>query len=102
MTDREKVIKGINICLQRFHRAEDCPYYDDCGIGCMEQLREDVFDLLKEHEGYVSVPFLWLVKFCTHIDFKEPMSDQERELLWRKKLCQQFGIRITSGEECEV
>lgn len=49
---------------------------------------------MKEQEGYVSVPFSWLVKFCTHIDFKEPMSDSEREQKWKKKLNQQFGIVI--------
>ena len=50
MTDREKVIKGIDICLKRFHCGEDCPYHDNCGIGCMEQLSEDALTLLKEQE----------------------------------------------------
>jgi hypothetical protein len=43
-------------------------------------------------EGYVSVPFSWLVKFCTHFDFVEPLTDAEREVAWRQKLRQQFGI----------
>ena len=45
-------------------------------------------------EGYVSVPFSWFVIFCTHIEFKEPMSDAEREKLWKQKLKQQFGIEV--------
>lgn len=45
-------------------------------------------------EDYVSVPYSWLVKFCTCIEFKEPMSDAEREKLWKQKLKQQFGIEI--------
>ena len=60
---------------------------------------KEILDLLKEQEGYVSIPFSWLVKFCTHIDFKEPMSDQERELLWRRKLDQQFGIGTISMKQ---
>jgi len=47
MTDREKVIKGIDICLQRFRCGEDCPYYE---LECMEQLREDALTLLKEQK----------------------------------------------------
>ena len=50
MADREKIIKGIDICLQRFHCGEDCPYYNDAKIWCEEQLREDALALLKEHE----------------------------------------------------
>ena len=50
--------------------------------------------LLEEQEGKVTVPFSWLVKFCSHIDFKEPMSDLEREQAWRKKLKMQFGIDV--------
>ena len=50
MPNREKVIKGIDICFQRFHCGEDCPYYNDAKSGCMEQLREDVLSLLKEQE----------------------------------------------------
>ena len=48
--DIEKVIKGIDICLQRFHCGEDCPYYNDAKSGCMEQLREDALALLKEQQ----------------------------------------------------
>jgi endogenous inhibitor of DNA gyrase (YacG/DUF329 family) len=47
MVDLEKVIKGIGICLQRFHCGEDCPYYN---AGCIEQLRADALSLLKEQE----------------------------------------------------
>ena len=48
--DKEKIIKGIDICLQRFRCGEDCPYYNYEKIGCMEQLREDALALLKEQE----------------------------------------------------
>ena len=51
--DREKVIKGIDICLQRFRCGEYCPYYNYEKIGCMEQLRDDALELLKEQEAVV-------------------------------------------------
>ena len=47
MPDLEKVIKGIDSCL-RFNCGKDCTYYDNCGIGCTEQLRKDAISLLKE------------------------------------------------------
>ena len=46
--DREKVIKGIDICLNRFHCGAECPYYDNSG--CQEQLRDDALALLKEQQ----------------------------------------------------
>lgn len=49
MPDREKVIKGIDSCL-RFNCGKDCTYYDNCGIGCTEQLRKDIIALLKKQE----------------------------------------------------
>ena len=114
MIDREKVIKAVE-CRKNVHkrcgnpceRIGDCeyavwardsdsePYYPCC---CdIEKLCDDILFLLKEQEGYVSVPFSWLVKFCTHIDFKEPVTDEERELLWKQKLKQQFGIDLEGG-----
>jgi len=49
MADIEKVIKGLDICLQRFRCSEDCPYYTP--NGCMEKLREDALELLKEYKN---------------------------------------------------
>ena len=66
---------------------------DEIMPNCAKLVR-DALDLLKEKEGYVSIPFSWLVKFCTHIDFIEPLTDAEREVAWRQKLRQQFGINI--------
>ena len=78
MPDREKVIKGIDICLQRFHCGEDCPYYE---LECMEQLREDVLALLKEQNPWS--------------DFTE--EDRELIDLIEKKL----DIRIPTKEEIQ-
>ena len=62
--------------------------------GVMVNFGEEILGVLKEREGYVSVPFSWLVKFCSHIDFAEPLTDAEREAAWRQKLGQQFGINV--------
>lgn len=51
MTDREKVAKGIDICLDRFHCSADCPYYaNNLKTGCMEQLQNDAIAMFKEQE----------------------------------------------------
>lgn len=49
--DVEKVIKGIDICLNRFHCGAECPYYDNSG--CQEQLRDDALALLKEQAWHL-------------------------------------------------
>ena len=54
MVDREKVITGVDICLSRFHCGEDCPYYNvENRSGCMELLRKDALELLKEQPEIV-------------------------------------------------
>lgn len=94
MAEMGKVIKALDNCIH-FGCGDECPYYDN---GCYSNgMLSDALELLKEREGYVSVPFDWLVKFCTHIDFKEPLSDEEREEQWKEKLRQQFGIEVTNN-----
>lgn len=96
MTEREKIYKGLAACTNVYAVCKDCPYREQ--RRCQYLLMDDVLNLLKEQKGYVTVPFSWLAKFCTHIDFKEPMTDKERELLWKQKLKQQFGIDIEESE----
>ena len=49
--DREKVIKGLELCKigfgDRCYETE-CPYY---GQGCTESLKNDILELLKEQEA---------------------------------------------------
>lgn len=49
--DREKVIKGLELCEigsdNRCYETE-CPYY---GQGCTESLKNDILELLKEQEA---------------------------------------------------
>ena len=58
MPDREKVIKGLEVCRDQDnppgHRftgcKDDCPYY---GNGCAKKLKEDAMDQLKEQPEIV-------------------------------------------------
>lgn len=44
----EKVIKGIDICLSRFNCGDACPYKQEDSDDCMEQLKNDALEVLKE------------------------------------------------------
>ena len=57
MIDREKVIRGLELCaydpdpgqeLKEIRSCPECPYYRD---GCSSQLIRDALALLKEQEG---------------------------------------------------
>ena len=51
MTDREKVIKAIEICYTLGHDCTECPLFpvDDCN----DKLMHDVLVLLKEQEDEI-------------------------------------------------
>jgi len=53
MPDREKVIKGLEICKERNYCCPECPYYDrDAEMGChSNELMADSLALLKEQEA---------------------------------------------------
>lgn len=93
MADSEKVIKGLEQHISYKCETDDipkkiCPYWE-CEY-CINEVMRNALELLKKQENYVSIPFTWLVKFCTHLDFHEPMSDEERAVLWKKKLNEQL------------
>jgi len=51
MTDREKVIKGLECCgfTENMIRCDNCPY-DRSEGGCFTKLRHEALELLKEQE----------------------------------------------------
>lgn len=49
MTDREKVIKGLEICTSKPCYCTDCPYRANCCLDSQEVM-EDALALLKEQE----------------------------------------------------
>ena len=52
--DREKVIKGLEICTTRPRYCTDCPYKKDCVLDSQEVM-EDSIALLKEQEAEVEI-----------------------------------------------
>lgn len=54
MTDREKVIKGMECCDGYCDDETGCPYFGELeSFDCQEQLRADAIALLKEQEPRV-------------------------------------------------
>ena len=53
--DREKVIKGLEICKERNYCCPACPYYDvDAEMGChSNELMADALAMLKEQEAII-------------------------------------------------
>ena len=49
MIDREKVIKGLEICTSKPCYCTDCPYKSNCYLDSQEVM-EDALSLLKEQE----------------------------------------------------
>lgn len=51
--DREKVIKGLDLCQQGFDCQAECPYLDDCNDlakPMFVDLARDALELLKEQQ----------------------------------------------------
>ena len=51
MPDREKVIKGFEICSQPGSCRSECPYYEKEGTECSYWLMKDALELLKAQEA---------------------------------------------------
>ena len=55
MIDREKVIKGLEICISDSY-CDGCPYNNICyEDGMTQQLMQDTIVLLKEQQNWISV-----------------------------------------------
>ena len=76
MLDREKVMKGLELCIRTKANEQcpsECPYRKDKCIGTVE-LMADALELLKESEAYAQEPqykrsnsfdFWWFTcKYC--------------------------------------
>lgn len=53
MADREKVIKGLEICSDPGSCRSECPYYEKEGAECSYCLLKDALELLKKQEPRV-------------------------------------------------
>ena len=52
MPDREKVIKGLEICTTRPCYCTDCPYKKECCLDS-QNVMEDALSLLKEQDARI-------------------------------------------------
>ena len=75
MPNREKVIKGLDVCLKNIDRPDcpnDCPYLSDClkyeNRVVFQPLMRDALALLNEQEKEIKALRL-LVKWATDCDF---------------------------------
>ena len=98
MPDREKVIKGLEVCRDqnnppgyRFTSCvDDCPYH---GNGCARKLKDDALAMLKEqeaveaeYEGDARSTWWWVCGEChTKIEDKDKFCKEcGRRILWGK------------------
>lgn len=52
MVDREKVIKGLGLCIDEHKDCNNCCYHN-VGIFCVDVLMRDALELLKEQEPII-------------------------------------------------
>lgn len=87
MADREKVIKGLEMCLASIDEAEcpeECPYYETCrnyeNRVIFQPVMRDTLELLKEQEPIkptLSVD-TWICSKCGHtLESQELIDDKE-------------------------
>lgn len=50
MTDREKVIKGLECLITNKVPCDGCPYNEGENSSCLKNIARDAFELLKEQE----------------------------------------------------
>ena len=85
MPDKDKVIKGLELCAERYCDS-DCPYYrrsPTIGGTCTKELLADALALLKEHEAV------------------KPISPTNKSDLWRCGNCNHQLFRCTQQRYCE-
>ena len=98
MTDREKVIKGLECCLPMmsphgFGHCSECPYkrritLDDGIVGCCGELIYDALELLKEQEPV-------RCKDCKYSYFASNRVPEDQCLV-----CGKHGIDVTDDWYC--
>lgn len=72
MVDREKVIKGLELCREgRCHSG--CPY-NHINVGCRKRLDTDAIDLLKEQPEIVQC------KYCAFRDPRDGMCEHVQQM----------------------
>ena len=91
--DKEELIKALDEISQYFYGCyrnaggtKACTQFHTW-MCAADEAKEIIETQNTERHNLIS----WLGKFCTHIDFKEPLNDEERTKLFQEKLKQQFA-----------
>lgn len=100
MCDREKVIRGLEVCSTVQDLApcpNECPYHKpDAVCYGTARLMQDALALLREQEEEQKRIVNWLGKFCSHVDQHfQPLPDEQNIEYFRQKMKQQFGWEVS-------
>ena len=64
MSDREKIIKGLDVCFNLQTKCSECPYNDiELVSECTQSLGNDTINLLKEQEETIASYAELLIKY---------------------------------------
>lgn len=106
MTKREKVIKGLEMCLANIDEAgcpEECPYYETCrkyeNRVIFQPVMRDALDLLKEQEAVkpkLVGENMWRCGKCEALLGWEDFTPSGLELI-EYKFCPECGRAVKWG-----
>ena len=106
--DREKVIKGLEICKERNYCCPECPYYDrDAVMGChSNELMADALAMLKEQELPTELKHkMWNALYAEEDEYEKKFVGKEEHLNWftvyRPWLQKGFDIAINAIADWE-
>ena len=92
MSNREKVIKGLECCKAiHIYLCSGCPYYDDDldDSNCQESLCADALELLKEH-GKEPERVMRIIRETIH----QAMCESEKDKDFEDFVCELIEHRI--------
>ena len=107
MPDREKVIKGLEICYCPPSKCEDCPYHDlPDEQSCNDTLCLDALSLLKEQELPTELKQkMWNALYAEEDECEKKFVGKEEHLNWftvyRPWLQKGFDIAINAIADWE-
>lgn len=89
MSDKEKVLKGLEVCTSKPPTCTGCPYFDECKIDA-QKLKEDALSMLKEQE-----PVEPEVEVLNEIDRLYRCQKCHKHFFYEKqKYCDQCGQAV--------
>ena len=105
MADKEKVIKGLEYCIQGFSKCKICPYYAGLSERCLEKgLLPDALELLKNEPNAPTSPtYQRLIAIKDELEtenktLKEDVKEPRRLTGSLTNLCENLLRRISADE----